>query len=125
MVNHRLLCLYISTDIPSEEFQILVEYIVKIYAPLWFVIKISPPCDRRCETSLANYFVFTISPDYLKQIKDLVIQHNGYFCRPENILLGMITDNRKHIRDQGLRRIWRARSERKTSGSSKILHSNI
>jgi hypothetical protein len=36
---------------------------------------------------------------------------NGYFGHPENLLLGMITDDRKHIRELGLRRILKARSE--------------
>jgi len=49
--------------------------------------------------------------DELKEIIDPVIQRNGYFGHPENILLSMITDERKQIRDLRMRRILKARSE--------------
>ena len=41
---------------------------------------------------------------------DPVIQRNAYFGHPENILLAMLTDERKHIRELGLRRILKART---------------
>jgi len=47
----------------------------------------------------------------LKEIIDPVIQRNGYFGHPDNILLTKITDERKHIRELGTRRILKARSE--------------
>jgi hypothetical protein len=51
-------------------------------------------------------------PDELKHIIDPVLQRNGFFGHPENILLAMITDERKHVRELGLRRILKARSTR-------------
>ena len=49
-------------------------------------------------------------PEHLKAVVDVVIQRNGYFGHPENILLSMLTDERPHIRELGLRRIMRARA---------------
>jgi len=49
--------------------------------------------------------------DELKAIIDPVINRNGYFGHPENILLCMIADERKYVRELGMRRILRARSE--------------
>ena len=40
---------------------------------------------------------------------DKVIQHNSYYCHLENLLLGMITDDSRVIRELGLRRILKAR----------------
>ena len=39
-----------------------------------------------------------------------VIQRNGYFCHPENILIAMICDERSYIRELGWRRVLKARS---------------
>ena len=48
----------------------------------------------------------------IKSVIDPVIQRNGYFAHPENVLLSMLTDERKHIRELAMRRILRARSEK-------------
>ena len=50
-------------------------------------------------------------PKKLKMVIDPVIQRNAYFANPENILLAMISDEQKHIRELAMRRILRARSE--------------
>ena len=41
---NRLLRLYISSSQPSQSLVTLVEYIVKVYAPLWLEIKLKPQC---------------------------------------------------------------------------------
>jgi len=40
---------------------------------------------------------------------DPAIQQNSFFGHPENLLLAMISDERQHIRELGLRRILKAR----------------
>ena len=44
----------------------------------------------------------------LKEIVDPVIQTNFLFAHPQNILLAMITDDTKHVRELELRRILKA-----------------
>ncbi|KAK4883922.1 hypothetical protein RN001_000193 [Aquatica leii] len=80
---NRLLRLYISTKNPSYNLTILTEYVMKVYAPTWFEIKIRPSYP--------------------------VLQRNGYFGHPENLLLAMLADDRKYIRELGLRRILKCR----------------
>ena len=53
-------------------------------------------------------------------IIDPVIQRNAYFSHPENILLTMITDDRKHVRELGFRRILRARSSTTTTSEVRV-----
>ena len=53
-------------------------------------------------------------PQDLLDIIDPVIQRNAYFGHPDNILLTMITDDRQHVRELGLRRILRARKSTTT-----------
>ncbi|KAG8265269.1 hypothetical protein J6590_098514 [Homalodisca vitripennis] len=43
----------------------------------------------------------------------LLIQSNGYYAHPENMLLCILRDERKHIRELGLRRLLKANSEQK------------
>lgn len=45
-------------------------------------------------------------------VVNTVIQRNTYFGHPENLRLAMITDDRNHIRELGLRRILKARRQR-------------
>ncbi|GBP37966.1 hypothetical protein EVAR_84953_1 [Eumeta japonica] len=65
---------------------------------------------NRLFTSLRRYLKPDISFEDLKCIVDTVIQRNGYFAHSENLLLAMITDERKHIRELAARRILKARS---------------
>ncbi|KAB0790440.1 hypothetical protein PPYR_15181, partial [Photinus pyralis] len=41
---NRILKLYISTENPSYNLNILTEYVIRVYAPTWFEIKIRPSC---------------------------------------------------------------------------------
>lgn len=44
----------------------------------------------------------------MRVIVDIVIQHNGYFGYLENVLLSMLSGDRQHVRELGIRRILRA-----------------
>jgi hypothetical protein len=88
----------------------LVTYVVKVYAPLWFAIKYNPSCKDGSKHLWNTIRASRYLPDELKGIIDPVLQRNGYFGHPENILLAMITDARKYIRELGMRRILKARS---------------
>ena len=72
-----------------------------------------------CKDGTKNLFkVIELSrylPDDLKAINP-VIQRNGYFAHPENILLDLITDQRREIRELGLRRLIKARKYKKELG---------
>ena len=108
---NRLLRLYVSTLHPCENLVTLVTYILKVYAPMWFSIKAHSSCKDG-----AGHLWQTINnsrylSDKLKAVIDPVIQRNAYFAHPENMLLCMLSDERKHIRELAMRRILRARSE--------------
>lgn len=109
---NRILRLYVSIEVPSENLTILATYIVKVYAPTWFSIKIHPTCKDG-----ARYLWKLISASRylsteLKAIIDPVIQRNSYFAHPENLFLAMLTDPQKHIRELAARRILKARNKK-------------
>ena len=108
---NRLLRLYDSTTTPSENLVIFVTYILKVYALLWFLIKGNSSCKSgalHVWQTIHNSRYFSVD---LRAVVDPVIQCNGYFRHPENILLCMLSDERKHIRELAMRHILRARSE--------------
>lgn len=106
---NRVLRLYVGTEQPSNELKTLAEFIVKVYAPVWFDIKIKSSCTEgpRHLFSLITRSRY-LTPE-IKAVIDPVIRRNAFFAHPENILLAMITDHRKHIRQLGLRRILKCR----------------
>ena len=112
---NRVLRLYVATNNPSDNLQTLVLYVMKVYAPIWFHVKTKPLCSdgARHLWRLIKYTRY-LSPE-LREIVDPVIQRNGFFGHSENILLAMITDSRKHIRELAHRRIIAARMEHSSS----------
>lgn len=118
---NRILRLYISFQVPSNQLQTLAEFIMKVYAPMWFTIKLNPYCTDGPRNLWKAINVSRYLKNELKTVVDPIIQRNGYFGHPEAIILSMITDDRQPIRELGLRRILRARRERKEG----IRHYNI
>jgi len=106
---NRILRHYISTLNPSENLQLLVNYVVKVYAPIWFLIKQKPSFKDGAKHifQLIRYSRFL--PKKLRSVVDSVIERNAFFAHPENLLVCMLFDDRDHIREQALRRIINAR----------------
>jgi len=78
---------------------------------MWFLIKSKSSCKdgaRHVWQTISNSRYLSAE---LRAVIDPVIQRNAYFSHPENILLCMLSDDRKHIRELAMRRILRARSE--------------
>lgn len=117
---NRVLRLYIATKEPSNSLSTISEFILKVYAPVWFAIKCKPSCKDGAKHlwMLANKSRYL--PDDLKSIVDPVIQRNAFYAHPENLLLSMITDERKGIRELALRRIMKARSSKKRQGGVRV-----
>lgn len=107
---NRILRLYVSTEEPSENLKTLATFVVKVYAPSWFSIKNKPSCKDGTRHLFNIIKASRYLPETLKKIIDPVIQRNGYFAHPEGILLAMITDEKKHVRELAARRILKARS---------------
>lgn len=115
--SNRILRLYISTCEPSEQLQSIVEYIMKVYAPVWFYIKAQPLLKDGAH-HIYKLIKFSMDlPENVKAITDPVIERNAYFSHPENLLLAMLYDEREHVRQLAVERIENARL---TASSSKI-----
>ena len=110
---NRILRLYVGSPQPSENLIAMVTIIMRVYAPMWFIIKkessIIHGSKHLCSTIVKTRYL----PLSLRTIVDKVIQRNAFFGHQENILLAMVTDVQPHIRELGIRRILKAREERR------------
>src|SRR6218665_2434559 len=94
----RIRRLYISKENPDKRLVTLVSYIVKVYATIWFEIKLKPSfTDGSRHLFLMIHYSRYLSME-LKRIVDPVIQRNSYFAHLENLLIAMATDERPHTR---------------------------
>ncbi|CAH0562813.1 unnamed protein product [Brassicogethes aeneus] len=117
---NRILRLYISTINPSENFQILVEFIMKVYAPMWFKIKSKPFIQDGARHLWDAIRLSRPFPDHVKVIVYKVFEGNAYFGHPENILIAMMTDERQHIRQLAVKKILKIRKNLIQSESIRI-----
>lgn len=108
---NRILRLYVSTKSPTEDLLILATSVVKVYAPTWFAIKTHPSCKDGARHLWKLIAASRYLSEELKAVIDPDIIRNGYFAHPENLLLAMLTDTQKHIRELGARRILKARTD--------------
>jgi len=106
----RILRLYIWKENPDKHLVTLVNYIVQVYAPIWFEIKSKPSCTggSRHLFHMIQYSRYLSAE--LKRIVDPVVQRNSCCAHPEDLLIAMAADERPHIRRQALRRVLAARS---------------
>lgn len=107
---NRILRLYVSTDRPTNELKQLATFVVKVYAPIWFEIKAHPTCKDGARHFWKLVFYSRYLPQELKSVVDPVIKRNAFFAHPENLLLSMLSDEQKHVRELAARRILKARA---------------
>ncbi|GBM43932.1 hypothetical protein AVEN_125122-1 [Araneus ventricosus] len=113
---NRLLRLYIGTPSPSQNLIILLKYVMLVYAPMWFEIKMKSICQYGAQHFWKMISLAKQIPDKVKQIIYKVFSNKAYFAYPEHLLLSMLHDSRKHIRELAVRRILGAR-DKKTKNS--------
>ena len=111
---NRILRLYVSTSEPSSNLLVLVEYIMKVYVPVWFSIK----CHSSAKDGPKHFFQLVSKsrclPGKYRTVVNKVLQHNSYFAHAENILLAMLHDDSSIIRELSVRRILKAREKKVT-----------
>lgn len=103
--TNRILRLYISTDDPWQEFKDLVKFILSVYAPTWFSVKI----NSSCIDGARNLFSVIQLCKYLKGDQQKVvrrsIQHNAYYAHPENVIMSMLFDKNEFTRERAIQLI--------------------
>ncbi|CAH0560405.1 unnamed protein product [Brassicogethes aeneus] len=100
---NRVLRLYVSTEYPSESLKLITNFIMKLYAPMWFKIKTKPLLQDGARHIWDMIKISRQFPEAVRNIIDKIIEGNSYFAHPENLLVAMLTDPEKNIRELAVR----------------------
>ena len=112
----RALRLYVSTEKPSCNFKLVVQYIMMVYTPMWFKIK------RNHTISQAPLHVFdTIfkCQKLLSQVREIVItvtERNAFGAHHESILAAMVSQTNLNHNEIAWRRILCSREQNISDG---------
>lgn len=102
----RLLRLYVTTNKPSKNLKILANYIMKVYTPMYFNIKYY----NSVVYGSVLFYKFIRWTQYLdsnlREIVNIVVKENAYYAHSENVLLAMLFDDEKKIRDLALKKLY-------------------
>jgi len=111
---NRILRLYVSEPSPSSRLLVIVNFIMRVYAPVWFSIKCNPSVFQGAKHlhKMINASRFLETEN--RAVIDKVLQNNAYFAHPENLLLSMIYDDSAMVRELGYRRILKAKQTPKS-----------
>lgn len=110
----RTLRLYIATENPSSQLYILAEFILQVYAPVWFSIKQKPNCGDGPGHLLKMIMYSRYLPTEIRSVVDKCLRRNAYFAHTENLLIAMMLDDREVVRKLAIRRILAARNKKKS-----------
>ena len=112
---NRIRRLYVATEHPSSELITLTKFVLKVYTPAWLRIKQKHSCIYGAKI----FFEIIQDSRYLDEkllaIIDPVLQRNAYFAYAENLLLSMIFDDKKSIRQTAFQHIMAVRSHEQKS----------
>lgn len=103
---------YASEEKPSRHLTALINIVVKLYALMWFTIKCRP---KAIDGPKHLFQMISIAKKFPKEDSQILlkrIQYNAYFAHPENVLLTMLTEDEKSLRDEAVQLILKARQQR-------------
>lgn len=107
----RILRLYITKKNPPLYLCKLAAFVVKVYAPFWFLVK-SQPLAIHGSRHVFKYISWIRGlPEDVQEVIRPTIENNAYFFHPENVLLSMITDPNHLTRSEGYEKILDARHD--------------
>lgn len=106
----KILRVYMSSSKPSRNLKEVVNFILKVYLPSWFWIKINPSFTNGAKHvhRLLTFARKSLSSDTWTIVCEK-IYNNSYFLHSENVLLAMITDDDRNIRRRAYDLIIKAR----------------
>jgi len=98
----RLLCLYTRTDSPSSALIVLVTFIVKIYAPAWFAIKVSSKLHEMPQIIYKSILELEgMELDDIRTIIKQTFQRNSYPLLSENFVYSLLLSSESLVRKIG------------------------
>lgn len=112
----RFLRVYVGTEKPSANFRIIVQFIMRVYAPSMFKMKYQSSVVfaalHLAEIIKSSRFL----PPRARSLVDASISRNAYSAHAESVTLAMLNDDREEIRRQGWLNILNARKANVSNG---------
>lgn len=118
---NRTLRYYISQSHASGKLKTLANFIIKVYAPMWFLIKMEDSFLMG-PRHICKY-ISLIRENFdqpTQKIRLNVVERNCYFAHPENVLLAMLTDVNINIREKAAKSILESRKNAKSNEPRKF-----
>ena len=106
---NRILRFYVSQANPFTSLILFAEFIMKVYAPMWFRIKCNSSVVNGAKRLQETIQKTRCIPSEIQEVVLPIIQRNGYFSQSENILLAMVNDENMIVCELGLRTVLRSR----------------
>ena len=75
----------------------LAKFVIKVYAPIWFSIKLRPHCMEGPKHIMNMILLMKYMDSDIKLRLYSIIQRNAFFAHPENILLAIIADEQTNL----------------------------
>lgn len=106
---NRILRLYVATRKPTKNLVNLVNLVIKVYMPVWFSIKKNPNCYNGANHAFKTIVLSRCLDKDVQSVIHSVMQRNGYFLHPENVLIAMMIDERLDVRIKAMNIIFECR----------------
>ena len=107
----RLLRAYMSAAAPSSALRDLVQFVVSHYVPMWFHIRQNGSCDRGSQNLFRSVALLRELPQRSQTVVRPVIQLNGFWAHPDQLLLAMVADRDRAVRERAVSLISAARQQ--------------
>jgi hypothetical protein len=111
----RIMRSYASDTHPSPEFVHITTFVVNVYCPTWFHIKMNDSLSEAAPNLFYQIKKSRYLPKSMRDTVDRVISANAYMAHPESLILAMIADDRREVRVEGYRKILKALERPKTA----------
>ena len=108
-LGSRILRHYMSTEKPSSKLKQLVNFLLLHYIPMWFTIRQNSSCTLGSKNLFRGVELLRRQPKKIQEIVRPVMQRNGYWAHPEQLLLAMVADEDEQTRQDAIRHINGAR----------------
>ena len=114
---NRVCRLYVATEKPTKNLQLITHFIVTHYSVNWFLIKCKPLISDGPKHVYQAVQLLKYLPSAVVDIVKPYILRNAYYAHPEHMLLALLTDTDKNNRDKAVQIILQIRENSPKSHS--------
>lgn len=119
-----LLRVYVSTENPSKELVSMVNIILKHYGKMWFHIRKNSKCTDGSKNVFKMIELLRDLPLEDQLIMQKPLQHNAHFAHTEWVLLTMLVDESRSIRERAVKTILNLRVKKRPKLLAEISEMN-